>query len=160
MNSTNKKGFTLIELLVVVAMIAVLLGALTTSVTSARKRARIQKATADVKVITQAILAYENWSHGGDYKLPTYQSPVDADASTLQFLLGKESADSGGQIPVMLMAQLQAGGKLLDPWGHPYKLTIREGSANVKWSSGDIKTGYQLPNYYRLGAGERHVEER
>ena len=160
MNSMNRRGFTLVELLVVVGMIAVLLGALTTSVTAARKRARIQKATADVKVITQAILAAENWSKGGEFKLPTYQSPVDADASTLQFLLGKESADSGGQIPVMLMAQLQSGGKLLDPWGHPYKLTIREGNAAVSWSSGDIQTGYQMPNYYRLGAGERHVEER
>ena len=160
MNSTNKKAFTLVELLVVVGMIAVLLGALTTSVTAARKRARIQKATADVKVITQAILAAENWSKGGEFKLPTYESPVDADASTLQFLLGKESADSQGQIPVMLMAQLQSGGKLLDPWGHPYKLTIREGKASVNWSSGDIQTGYQMPNYYRLGEGERHVEER
>ena len=155
-----RKAFTLIELLVVVGMIAVLLGALTTSVSAARARARVQKATAEVKVITQAILAYENWSQSGSFKLPTYQSPVDADASTLQFLLGKEASDSGVKIPVMLMAQLQAGGKLLDPWGHPYKITIREGNLDVKWSPGNIQTGYQLPNYYRLGAGERHVEER
>ena len=160
MNLTNKRAFTLIELLVVVSMIAVLLGALTTSVTSARKRARIQKATADVKVITQAILGYENWSQGGEYKLPTYESPVDADASTLKFLLGKEAAESSGQIPVLLMAQLQAGGKMLDPWGHPYKVTIRQGNSTVSWSPGNIKTGYQMPNYYRLGEDERYLEER
>ena len=48
MNSTSKRGLNLIELMVVVGMIMVLVGALTTSVSSARKRARIQKATADV----------------------------------------------------------------------------------------------------------------
>ena len=61
-----KKAFTLIELLVVVAMIAIILGALTTSVSSARKRAQIQKATAEVKIISQAILAYENWDRGNE----------------------------------------------------------------------------------------------
>ena len=157
---STKQGFTLVELMVVLGMIGMIMAALTSSVMGAQKRAQIAKAESEVKVITQAILAAENWSKGGEFKLPTYQSPVDADASTLQFLLGKESADSGGQIPVMLMAQLQSGGKLLDPWGHPYKLTIREGNAAVSWSSGDIQTGYQMPNYYRLGAGERHVEER
>lgn len=160
MNLMNKKAFTLIELLVVVAMIAVLLGALTTSVTAARRRARIQKATADVKVITQAILAYEQWAAKSGKDMPTYDEPTPCNSESLNFLLGKETADNGGQIPVMLMAQLQAGGNLLDPWGHPYKMTIRRGNAGVSWSPGNIKTGYQMPNYYRLGEGERHVEER
>ena len=160
MNSMNKKAFTLIELLVVVAMIAVLLGALTTSVTAARKRARIQKATADVKVITQAILAYEQWAVKSGKDMPEYDDPTPCNSGNLNFLLGKEAADNGGQIPVMLMAQLQAGGDLLDPWGHPYQMTIRRGNASVSWSPGNIKTGYQMPNYYRLGEGERHVEER
>ena len=154
MNSTNKRGFTLIELMVVVGMILVLVGALTTSTTAARKRARVQKATADVKIISQAILAYENWGKNGKFELPTYASPVEANASTLAFLLGKEAAESGGKIPVMLMAQLRSGGAMIDPWGHPYKVRIKEG--NVSAGQGvDLKSGFCLPNYYRLGTGER-----
>ena len=63
----NKRGFTLIELLVVVAMIAVVMGAISTSFSAARTRAKIEKATSEVKVISQAILAYETWN-GGELK--------------------------------------------------------------------------------------------
>ena len=160
MNSTSKRGFTLIELMVVVGMIMVLVGALTTSVSSARKRARIQKATADVKVISQAILAYEQWAAKSGKEMPKFDQPVPCDSGNLGFLLGKEAADNGGQIPVLLMAQLQSSGALMDPWGHPYQMTIREGDAQVKWSSGSVRTGYSLPNYYRVSAGERPIEER
>lgn len=157
-----RKGFTLIELLVVVGMIAVILGALTTSVGKAQERARIQKATSDVKVISQAILAYENYNkNGDDYELPTLNKQ-DADSSSLGFLLGNGgNAESGGEIPVMLMAALQGGGKILDPWGHPYKVTIREGGGKAgggraKFSSNQIN--YSLPNFYRLGKGERNLD--
>ncbi len=158
-----RKGFTLIELLVVVGMIAVILGALTTSVSKAQERARIQKATSDVKVISQAILAYENYNRSGDnYKLPTLEKQ-DADSSSLGFLLGNGgSAESGGEIPVLLMASLHGQGKILDPWGHPYKVTIREGGGSsmggkAKFSSTQIN--YSLPNFYRLGKGERNLED-
>ena len=90
----------------------------------------------------------------------TYDQPVDCDSGNLDFLLGKETDGNGGNIPVLLMAQLQSGGKLTDPWGHPYKMTIKEGNAQVKWSSGSIRTGYSLPNYYRVTPGERPIEER
>ena len=149
---SGRCGFTLIELLVVVGMIAVILGAMTTSVTAARRRARIQKATSDVKVISQAILAYENWSRGGNFELETMERR-DADNGSLGFLLGKEAAESGGKIPAMLMAQLQ-NGKMMDPWGTPYKVTIRQG--NIQAAQGvNLSTGYFLPNYFRLGMSER-----
>ena len=150
---SNKRGFTLIELLVVVAMIAIILGAMTTSVSAARERARIQKAVNDVKVISQAILAYENWARDKNYELPTFESEVDADSQNLKFLLGDEAAASGGKIPAMLMAQLR-NGKMLDPWGHPYKVRIKEG--HVAAAQGiNLSTGYFLPNFFRLGKGER-----
>ena len=150
---SNKRGFTLIELLVVVAMIAIILGAMTTSVTAARERARVQKAVNDVKVISQAILAYENWARDKNYELPTFETEVDADNQNLKFLLGDESAASGGKIPSMLMAQLR-NGKMLDPWGHPYKVRIKEG--RVAAAQGiSLSTGYFLPNFFRLGKGER-----
>lgn len=156
----NKRGFTLIELLVVVAMVAILGAAFTSSATSARERARIQKATAEVKVITQAILAYENWDQGGGRRRLPERRKVDIDksAGSLGFILGEGGdAQSGGKIPVMLMAALNSGGKMLDPWGTPYKVTIKESSLTVRpgSASGNLQTGYFLPNWYRIGRGER-----
>lgn len=155
----KRNGFTLIELLVVVAMIAVLMGAMTTSVAAAQNRARIQKATSEVKVVTQAILGYENYAQGGEYELPT-MTRRDADAGSLGFLLGNgASADSGGQIPVLLMATLRGGQKMLDPWGTPYKVTIREGKGTIKANSlSGLQTGFYLPNAYRLGKDERELD--
>ncbi len=156
----NRRGFTLVELLVVVGMIAVLMGAMTSAVAQARERARIQKATNDVKVMSQAILAYEIWN--GD-ELPTMGSRgkaaggVDATGSSLGFLIGRGNAEgvAGGsgssQLPVLLMAQLRSGGAIVDPWGTPYKVTIAESKANIKLKTvtGALTTGYWLPNFYR-----------
>lgn len=151
-----KKGFTLLELLVVIGMIAVILGSLTISVSSARERARIQKATAEVKAITQAILGYESWNK--DNELDTVEMQ-DAGADSLGFLLGRENgtAAEGGssaKIPVLLMAQLKGGGKMMDPWGTPYKITIRKGTINAS-AAVNLSTGFALPNFYRLAPEER-----
>lgn len=157
MTSTYRmRGFTLVELLVVIGMIAILIAALTTSMAAAQERARIQKATSDVKVISQAILAYENYARGGKYELEPMDKR-DANRSSLGFLLGMENADSGGKIPVLVMAALRAGDDIRDPWGTTYKVTIKKGDATVKIesASGSLNTGYFLPNFYRLSAKER-----
>ena len=160
MTLNSHKAFTLVELLVVVGMVAVLMGAMTTAVNGARERARVQKATNDVKVITQAILAYEIWN---DDELPTMgrrgraELGADADANTLGFLVGKGSAegvaDGSGdsKLPVLLMAQLRNGGALVDPWGKQYKVTIAESSGDISLETvtSDISTGFWLPNFYR-----------
>lgn len=161
--TSTKRGFTLVELLVVLAMIGVIMAALTTSVRAAQQRARIQRATSDVKVLSQAILASENYSQGGKFELQAIggsgpSSGADADASTLKDVLGLgRSADSGGKLPVLIDTALQSGGKMLDPWGTPYKIQIKEGDPNVRISSasGSMCTGYTLPNYYRLSEEER-----
>jgi len=155
----NKRGFTLVELLVVVAMISIIMGAISTSFSAARTRASIQKATSEVKVISQAILAYETWN---DDELKPMED-VEADGNSLAFLIGRGSAngaagtDSGGEIPVLLMAKLQGGGKMLDPWGTPYRVTVRANAVNVKFKTvtGSLNTGYFLPNLYRTGEGEK-----
>ena len=158
---STRSAFTLVELLVVVGMIAVLMGAMTSAVQSARERARVQKATSDVKVISQAILAYEIWN--GD-ELPTMGSRgkaangVDASGSTLGFLLGRGTAQGvaggsgvSGQLPVLLMGQLQGNGMLRDPWGTPYKVTIAESTAAIQLETvtGSLWAGFFLPNFYR-----------
>ena len=157
MTSKCKRGFTLIELLVVIAMIMVIIGAMTSAVFAAQNRARIQKATADVKVIAQAILAYENYERGGDFKLPT-MNRASADSGTLGFLLGQggSSSQSSQQIPVLLMAAFQSGETMRDPWGTPYAVTIREGSGGTGFSL-NLQTRYFLPNFYRLADGEREL---
>lgn len=157
MNLT-KRGFTLIELLVVVAMLAILMGSVGASVSGAQERAREQKATADVKVISQAILSYENYERGsGTFELPTLNDE-DAGADTLSFLLGEgQQAKSGGNIPVLLAAALQGGQKIVDPWGTPYRIRIRETSVQPKFktATGQMQTGFYLPNFYRLSETER-----
>jgi len=154
--TSSKRAFTLVELLVVLAMVALILAAMTTGVTGAMERARVQKATSEVKIIAQAILAYENETKNGhDYELPTMEK-VDCDRDSIGFLLGKETSQ-GGQVPVLLMASLANGGKMLDPWGHPYKVTIKKSSNSVNFESmrQNLRTGFTMPNAYRLGEGER-----
>ncbi len=160
---SNKKAFTLVELLVVVAMIGIIMAAMTMSVRSAQERARIQKAVSDVKVISQAILASENYARGGKFELEPIggtgaDAGADADASVLKNLIGQGAqAESGGKIPALLMAALRSGGKMMDPWGTPYKIQIKEGSPDVKITSasGSMATGFMLPNFYRLAEEER-----
>ena len=114
----NKRGFSLVELIVVIAMIAVFMASVGVAIGKTRERARIEKARSDVKVISQAILAWENYSRGGKHEL-TEMNDLPATSSSLDFLLGKGEAAMSGDIPTLLMAQLSADGTLRDPWGRP-----------------------------------------
>lgn len=149
---STRKGFTLVEIMVVLVIISVLMAAFTSSVAGARKRANISKATSEVKVVSQAILAYEQF--GKD--MPSCKD-VDADENSLGFLIGEGgSADSGGKIPPLLMASLRSGGKMLDPWNTPYKISIKAGETlKLAKTMSNVKTGYFLPNFYRLSEEER-----
>lgn len=149
----KQRGFTLFELLVAVAMIAVIMSAMSFSINAAVERARIQKATAEVKSITQAILAYENYAEG--YELPVHDEPVEANARTLGFLMGlREDSDKGRKVPVLIRAQITTGNALRDPWGTPYQFTIKKGKITSP-EMGALSTGFSLPNYHRLSAEER-----
>ncbi len=153
----NKKGFTLIELLVVIAMIGIILGAMTTSVRAAQERARIQKATNDVKVLSQIVLASENF--GTQNKLEAIGGTGPDSGADLQLSYLDELArkDPSGKTRTLLQASTIRNGMVVDPWGHPYKIQIKEGSPDVKLTSasGAMQTGFVLPNFYRLSAEER-----
>ena len=152
-----RKGFTLIELLVVIAMLAMITGAVGSGFTAAQERARIQRATSDVKMITQMILAYENYAERKNTTLPQL-TDADADETNIGFLLGfGETYGQGQKIPTLLMGDLRAGQPMKDPWGMPYKVKILPGAGNVELTriSSNLRTGYFFPNLYRLSKEER-----
>ena len=151
----KREGFTLIELMVVVAMIAIISAAMTVSVAGAQERARVQKATVEVKSITQAVLAYENFARDGLPILGSEREGVEVNASNLGFLLGKQAADgTGSRIPVILQAALTSGGKVMDPWGTPYTIVIAKGMV-YNQSVSTLRTGFSIPNINRLSEEER-----
>lgn len=152
--TSKRNGFTLIELLVVVAMIAMIIAALATSYKNAQQRARIEKARSEVKIISQAILAYENYS--SNHRLPNL-SDAPAEASTIGFLIGEGQAESGGRLPALWQGALRGGRRITDPWGMPYHITIEDKDFSVasKIAAGSMTTGFFLPNFYRLTEEER-----
>ena len=153
-----KKGFTLIELLVVIGMIAVLTGAASSAVMKARKRSQIARAETEVREMTNAILAYENWDD--DHTLKNYQTSKnwkDATEDALQFILGGER-NRQGDVPVLYNAAI-VDKHLRDPWGTPYQYMIAS-AGDAAESSRDqvgrsLSTYMFLPNLWRLKADER-----
>lgn len=153
-NST--RGFTLVELLVVIAMIMLLMGSVTSAVMSAQRRAKVVQATTAVKEMTNAILAYENYTKEGDLSSVKIQKWTDADEKTLGFLLGKEKTKTGETIPVLYNATLK-GSLFVDPWGSVYQVQIKEGTIQVDNDGvlqGTQHTAVSFPNFYRRQAGE------
>lgn len=149
-----KRGFTLVELLVVIAMIAVLAAAMTMAVERTRARARIEKANAEVRTMSQAILSWENYSRGGKHELKE-MNDVPATLSSLAFILGSGEKAESGSVMALLMASAQASGEIHGPWGHPYRVRIRKGAKIAPPQNLNLQTGFFLPNFYRPTAEER-----
>ena len=153
-----KKGFTLVELLVVIAMIAILTGAASSAVMKARKRAQIARAETEVREITNAILAYENWDDDHSLKdEDTKKKWVLAKEDDLKFILGGEQ-NRQGDVPILYNAAV-VDKHLRDPWGTPYQYMIATADDAAK-SSGDkvgssLTTYIFLPNLWRLKADEQ-----
>lgn len=153
-----KKGFTLIELLVVIAMIAILTGAAGSAVMKARTRSQITRATTEVREITNAILAYENYDK--NHSLSKYVTGDDnwkeADGKSLEFILG---GMEGENLPVLYNGAVTRG-MLLDPWGRPYKFKIAN-AGDASDDSDDVGTSLStfmyLPNLNRLTPEEMGI---
>ena len=149
-----KRGFTLIELLVVIAMIAILMGAVGSSMNQARKRAMITKATQDAKEMTNAILAFENYARNRSLESYASGSWRDTTESSMSMILGGETSESGEQVPVLYNAQIR-NGQILDPWGTPYQYMIKKAGNITPPSGSGFQTAPSLPNFYRLTDEER-----
>ena len=154
-----KKAFTLVELIVVIAMIAILMSALGVSVAKAQTRARISKATQEVKELTNAILAYEQYAPNRTLASVASSGWRDCDKGSLGMVLGEMKDDKGQSVPVLYNAAL-TGGRMIDPWGTPYQLRIEKtgrlsGGGDDESRSQQFVSAPQLPNYYRLNDGEK-----
>ena len=152
-----KRGFTLIELLVVIGMIAILTGAASSAVMKARRRSQIARAETEVREMTNAILAYENWNETHTLAdRVTSKEGADAKEENLDFILGGVR-EGGKDVPVLYNGAV-AGGYIRDPWGKPYKYMI---VAAGKASEDDdnvgkgLKTFMYSPNLRRLTKDER-----
>ncbi len=164
MRRTDRNGFTLVELIVVIGMLMLLAGAISTSISGANRRAKIQQATVEAQEMTKAILAYENY--GKDYSLDGHEMEAqEADENSLGFILGKESTKVDGQtgkVPVLFNAATTSKQKkILDPWGNPYRVTIRKArKIDTEQESTDsgIASYVAIPNYNRRPADELKTE--
>lgn len=149
-----RRAFTLVELLVVVGMIAVLSGAIVTSVSKANKRARLSKANVEVRELTNAIVSYQNFTKDGSLAAVASSlggSTVAATKSNVGFVLGEPLGDIRGSsdtFPVLY------NGSLVDPWGNPYMVTVHEGEAIQPPGVPSVELRLFYPNWHRLSEGE------
>ena len=156
MGRSDRNGFTMVELLVVIAMLMILAGSITSSVGSASRRAKIQQATTELQEMTKAILAYENYGRvNEDSPLSSHlMEEKEATESNMGFILGQETLKNGqsGNIPVLFNAEIK-NGAIRDPWGNPYRVTIRQAKIDPTEASSDKPESYVMfPNFNRLPA--------
>lgn len=150
----RRPGFTLIELMVVVAMILILAAAMTTSVSSARARAKVSRAQTEAREITNAILAYANYTDDGSLSSVTMNDSA-ASESSLAFILGQGPNQRGAKVPVLYNAALSNGRQILDPWGKPYRVTVKAGETVSPPGVQNLQIRLFYPNWHRLTEGER-----
>lgn len=139
-------------MIVVIGIIAILMAALGASISRVQLRSRIARAQAEANEMTNAIRAFENYVDTG---IPE-RNDVDADESSLAFILGGATDRAGNKVPVLYNAAVVTG-KIRDPWGTPYRVRV---NAMSKDSSNDdvarnMETGVYLPNRYGRMAGGR-----
>ena len=145
----TRKGFTLIELLVVIAMIAILMGAAGTSVVGAQRRAKIARAQTEAQELTKAILAYANYTEDGSLSELTGLDDSEATEDNLKYVLGKVTK-RGSTVPVLYNASVAKNGKFLDPWGNPYRVTVKKGQRITPPGVPTMNVGIFYPNWHRV----------
>ena len=138
-------------------MLMLLAGAVTSSVAKAQQRAKIAQATAEAQEMTNAIRAYEHfWSESELEKKMKTCTETPTDESSMSFILGGDPGPDGEKLPVLYNASIK-GGKILDPWGHQYLVTIKKGQTFYD-DSGDnpdeLKSYVAFPNFNRRGAAD------
>ena len=160
-NTKRKRGFTLVELITVIAMLILLMGAVTSAVSGARRRAKIQQAISEVQELTNAILAYENFIKPGEKDSPlkgkaTGDNWEEASKDKMNFVLGEEKNPNGqeGNVPVLFNGVVR-GGMIRDPWGNPYRFRIMAPEIDADDNAGNAsESAVAIPNINRIPADE------
>lgn len=153
------RGFTLVELLVALGMIALLSAAMTVAVSRAQLRAKVSKATQEIREMTNAILAFEQYARGRTLANHVNGGWVECSEGNMRMILGGETGENGEQVPVLYNAAI-TGGVLRDPWGTPYQYTIQNTSGESAPQEGggsEYITAPALPNFFRLTIDERGI---
>ena len=148
LSKLSKPAFTLIELMVVMAMIAIIAASMTTAVAQAQRRAKISRAETEARELTNAILAWQNYDENGSLSKYMMEDAVAAE-SKMGFVLGRESGRAGKQVPVLFNATI-AGGNLVDPWGHPYRVTVKLGDPVNPLGVPNMNVRVFYPNWHRV----------
>ena len=144
-----KRAFTLVELLVVIGMLAILMGAMGTSVAKSRTRAMIARATQETREMTNAILAYENYAPNRSLDSVANGGWATATEGSLGMIFGEAPTESGSPLPVLY------NGSTVDPWGRSYEFIIKKAGNIASKSADGFITAPSLPNFYRLSDEER-----
>lgn len=118
--SAPQRGFTLIELLVVIAIIGVLSSVVLASLNSARQKARIAHAEAQVGQLRRAIFLLEN----DTTEWPGHKSIADIETGMSGNEIWDLTVDTAGLVATDGAYQNWDGPYIstinLDPWGNPY----------------------------------------
>ena len=134
--------------MVVMAMIAILAAAFTTGIAKAQGRTKISRAQAEAREMTNAILAYQNYDEKGSLSQYT-MNEQEADESSLGFILGKVKARNS-DVPVLYNAAVTRG-QILDPWGNPYRVTVKKGETINPPGVTGVRVQMFYPNWHRIG---------
>jgi len=119
---TVSPAFTLIELLVTIAVIGILMTLIGFSVSSAIQRAKAARAQAELRELINAAKLYR-MNH------PTGKWPKDWDGANdvpvTEGLLAPLIDGNEGLVYLELPPGALVGGLYVDPWGEPYRITVK-----------------------------------
>ena len=142
-------AFTLIELLVVIAIIMILAGLLFAAANTARKRAHIARAKAEVRELAKAWKSY--WITYGEWPVG-YSGELQMDVSAMRILQADIARPVGTNPQKIKFMDIDDkkwdnGTGFTDPWGTPYRVDF---SLNPNIGVDHYETTVFFPNRKRF----------
>ena len=139
-------GFSLLEMLLVVAVVGILLGMLGAAAYSARQRAYATLAQAEVQQIATAFKSY--WVAKSKWPDGFGAAWTKLTRGNLAVLMG---GDTDGIVYLDVPPDRFEGdgenAPFLDPWGHPYEVSIEGVSSTI--ISDTLEGAVTFPNFMR-----------